>query len=67
MKSNGIDTGIHYPIPIHMQKAYKRTYKKNLDLKNTEKQSKEILSLPINEFLQKKRYYLYLSDYKKFF
>ena len=43
---NGIDTRIHYPIPIHKQKMFK---KKNqyYNLKITEEQSRNIISLPI--------------------
>jgi len=39
-----INTMIHYPIPIHKQKAYSRYNNLNLDF--TEKISNEILSLP---------------------
>ena len=52
LNRNGISTAIHYPIPIHLQKAYKKKFKKKLYLPNTIKQSKEILSLPINQFLK---------------
>jgi len=43
---NGIDTRIHYPIPIHKQKMFKKK-NINFNLKNTEKQSRNIISLPI--------------------
>ncbi len=49
LKRNGIETGIHYPIPIHLQPAYK----KNISLKNTELFSSQILSLPIRHNLEK--------------
>ena len=50
---NGIGTAIHYPIPIHLQKSSKNlNYKKN-DFINTEKQANQILTLPINENLNK--------------
>lgn len=43
----GIETKIHYPIPIHMQPAAKKLgYKKN-DFPVTVEQSEKILSLPI--------------------
>lgn len=44
----GIGTGIHYPIPLHLQDAYKDTlgYKEG-DFPVTEKIAKEILSLPM--------------------
>jgi dTDP-4-amino-4,6-dideoxygalactose transaminase len=46
LKERGIDTLIHYPIPIHLQKAYKDLGYKRGDLPMTEQYSREILSLP---------------------
>ena len=51
--SKGIQTSIHYPIPIHLQPAAKKLNYKLGDFKNTETQSKRILTLPINQFLKK--------------
>ena len=50
LKKNGVDTAIHYPIPIHKQDAYTKQYGK-IKLPMTEKFSKEILSLPINPYM----------------
>ena len=47
LKNNGIDTAVHYPIPIHKQVAFKKQFGL-ISLPRTEKYSKEILSLPIN-------------------
>jgi len=47
-----IDTGIHYPIPLHLQKAYEGFGYKNGDFPVTEKISSEILSLPMYPQLQ---------------
>ena len=47
LKQKEIFTGIHYPIPLHLQKAYQFLGYKEGDFPNTEKLSKEILSLPI--------------------
>jgi dTDP-4-amino-4,6-dideoxygalactose transaminase len=46
LKRKGIDTLIHYPIPIHLQKAYKDLGYKRGDLPMTEQYSREVLSLP---------------------
>lgn len=54
MKRKGINTSIHYPIPIHFQKAYRKIYSKKENYTNTENQAKRILTLPINQFLKKK-------------
>ena len=47
LKNNGIDTKIHYPIPIHLQKAAEYLGYKRGDFLRTEQQAEEILSLPI--------------------
>jgi dTDP-4-amino-4,6-dideoxygalactose transaminase len=43
----GIGTGIHYPIPIHLQVAYKDRGWKRGDFPETEAAADEILSLPM--------------------
>jgi len=47
LADNGISTVIHYPIPIHLQKAYADLNYKNGDLPVTEEVTKNILSLPM--------------------
>ncbi len=42
-----IYTGIHYPIPVHMQKAHADLGYKQGDFPLTEKAADEILSLPM--------------------
>jgi len=54
LKSHGIDTSIHYPIPIHLQPAAKKLGYKKGDFKMTEFQANRILTLPINQFLTNK-------------
>jgi len=44
---NGIHTGLHYPIPLHLQKAYRFLGYKRGDFPKAEKVASEILSLPI--------------------
>ena len=47
LKAAGIGTGIHYPIPLHLQRAYRHLGYCNGDFPVCEKTSSEILSLPI--------------------
>ena len=47
LKDNGIYTGIHYPVPIHQQKAFSYLGYKTGDFPVTEKAVTEILSLPM--------------------
>lgn len=59
LSSNGINTQIHYPIPIHLQNGYKNLGYKLGDFPITEKAAKIILSIPIYaELTQKKQEYI---------
>jgi dTDP-4-amino-4,6-dideoxygalactose transaminase len=43
----GIGSGIHYPIPLHLQKAYEHLKHRKGDFPVTERVSEEIVSLPM--------------------
>jgi dTDP-4-amino-4,6-dideoxygalactose transaminase len=47
LKDDGIGTGIHYPIPLHMQKAYRSLNYSRGDFPVSEKAAADILSLPM--------------------
>jgi len=47
LESKGIGTGMHYPIPIHLQEAWRGYGGGSFSLPSTETITKEILSLPI--------------------
>ncbi len=47
LNSADIQTGIHYPIPIHLQPAYEFLGQKEGDFPEAEKQAKSLLSLPM--------------------
>ena len=47
LKKAGIGTGIHYPIPLHLQKAYESMNYSVGDFPVTEKVAAEIVSLPM--------------------
>lgn len=47
LKSNGVGTGIHYPIPLHLQKAYEHLGYKEGDFPIAERCSDEVVSLPM--------------------
>jgi dTDP-4-amino-4,6-dideoxygalactose transaminase len=46
LKQKGIETLIHYPVPIHLQKAYRELGYRRGDLPITERCSQEVISLP---------------------
>ncbi len=47
LKQLGVATGIHYPIPLHLQPACRYLEYKPGDLPHTEKAAQEVLSLPL--------------------
>ena len=64
---NNIDTAIHYPFPIHLQPASKKLGYQAGDFPITERQSKEILTLPVNQYITEndiQRIIKALNDFK---
>ena len=55
LKEDGIGVGIHYPIPLHLQPAYKYLGHKAGDFPITEKCTEEIISLPMYPELDKEK------------
>jgi dTDP-4-amino-4,6-dideoxygalactose transaminase len=47
LHANGISTGIHYPIPVHMQPGFNHLGYKEGNLPETERVCREVLSLPM--------------------
>lgn len=47
LDSKGVKTGLHYPIPIHLQKAYSDLGYKKGDFPITEKLAEQTLTLPL--------------------
>jgi dTDP-4-amino-4,6-dideoxygalactose transaminase len=52
LQVRGVQTGIHYPIPVHLQKAYAEFGGRAGDLPATERAAGELLSLPMFAELQ---------------
>ena len=49
LKDKDIGTGIHYPVPVHLQPSMKQHNRGAMPV--TEKIAKEVLSLPMSPFL----------------
>jgi dTDP-4-amino-4,6-dideoxygalactose transaminase len=47
LTAKGVQTGIHYPIPVHLQPAYSERRWRKGDMPHTEKAADEVLSLPM--------------------
>ena len=62
----GIGTGIHYPIPLHLQKAYESLGYKAGDFPVTERIAEEIVSLPMFPQLTKEQAARVVDEIYKF-
>lgn len=51
LKARGIETAIHYPVPIHLQPASKYLGHAKGDFVATEEQADRILTLPVHQYL----------------
>ena len=67
LHNHGIDAKIHYPKPIHLQKAAKYLKYKKGDFPNAERLGKQIISLPVHEFIKKSQLDLMVHLIKKFY
>jgi len=53
LEENGIECGVHYPIPIHLQPIYRKIYGySGREYPKSEKASEECLSIPMHPFLK---------------
>jgi dTDP-4-amino-4,6-dideoxygalactose transaminase len=66
LKENGVDTRVHYPIPIHLQTAAKELGYNNGDFPNTEIFSKTMISLPIYPELTDEEVYYVIEKVNSF-
>jgi len=67
LKSKGIGTGLHYPIPLHLQKTYEYLGYKEGDFPVAEESAKQILSLPMFPELTGEEIETVASEIKTFF
>ena len=67
LRKNKIDSKIHYPIPLHLHEAAKKFKYKHGDYPNAEKLSKNVISLPIHEFVTKNDLDFMIKKIKNFY
>ena len=63
---NGVSTGIHYPIPVHLQKAYSFMGLREGSFPASEKVANEILSLPMYPELSEEQMGYIAGNIKEF-
>jgi len=47
LESAGVSTGVHYPVPVHLQRGFRNLGYNLGDLPQTERVCQEVLSLPM--------------------
>jgi len=67
LKEKGIQTGIHYPIPCHLQPGVRNTIGPQPKLEKTEEVVSKILSLPIYPELEREKVDFVCATIKEFF
>jgi dTDP-4-amino-4,6-dideoxygalactose transaminase len=67
LKSSGVDSGIHYPLPLHLQPAYAFLGMQRGALPETERAADEVLSLPIFPELTEERQAQVIEAVRGFF
>jgi len=65
--ARGVETKIHYPIPIHLQECARELGYNRGDFPVTERQSSRILSLPIYPEITDRQVSIVIEEVKKFF
>ncbi len=65
MANNGIGTNIHYPVPPHLQNAYRKDIISNYPI--AEKMAREVISLPLYPYLSDEEHMYVISKIFEFF
>jgi len=67
LREKGIPTAIHYPMPLHMQDAFKFLGYKDGDLPISEKVSKDVMSLPMFPEMEQQEQDLVIETIRSFY
>lgn len=67
LKERGVPSMIYYPLPLHLQKAYKAYGYQQGDYPVAERLSAEVLSLPMHTELQEEQVHFITEQIKSFF
>lgn len=67
LEKKNIEVKVHYPIPLHLQKAAMSLGYKSGNFLIAEKQSQELLTLPVHQFLNKEQLKYTVFQIKKFY
>ncbi len=67
LQAEKIGTGIHYPIPLHQQPLFRERTNENQSFPQSQKASKEVLSLPVHPALSEEELAYVVDMVKKYY
>jgi dTDP-4-amino-4,6-dideoxygalactose transaminase len=67
LKERGIPAMVYYPVPLHLQKAYKQEELKDIDFPVTMNLCKEVISLPIHTEMKEDQLNYIIENVNNFF
>src|SRR3990167_5623849 len=67
LNEKGIESKIHYPVPLHLQPATKYLGYKKGDFPQTEMQAERIISLPVHPYLKEREKKKVIETIKEFY
>ncbi len=67
LQENGVPTAVHYPIPLHLQEAFRGLGYGRGDFPESEAASREVVSLPMSAFLSGKDQDEVIRQVRRFF
>lgn len=67
LTDKGIGTGLHYPLPLHLQQCFSHLGYKNGDFPNTEKLAQNCLSLPMYAELSDEQIHYIVDSIRAYF
>jgi len=67
LRAAGVQTGVHYPVPIHLQRAYEDLGHKPGDFPNAERLAARMLSLPMFPELRPEQLAYVADQIRRFF
>ncbi len=67
LKEKGVETAVHYPVPLHLQPAFRNLGYKKGDFPEAEKAAGEVISLPIQQDLTDEEVVYVVDTIRDFF
>jgi dTDP-4-amino-4,6-dideoxygalactose transaminase len=67
LEQKGVETGVHYPTPVHLHPPYKEIGHKKGDFPVSEQWANQVLSLPVHPHMDDEQVDHVISSVRSFF